>query len=87
MSELVKTNMLPRKIKTINLAGEPLPKSLADALYDKFGVEKVINLYGPSEDTTYSTVELIERNDEKITIGFPLSNSKEGIPCFFIHER
>lgn len=76
ISELVKTNTLPPKIKTINLAGEPLPKSLADALYDKFGVEKVINLYGPSEDTTYSTVELIERNDEKVTIGLPVANTK-----------
>ncbi|MCU1759750.1 AMP-binding protein, partial [Pseudomonas sp. 14P_8.1_Bac3] len=37
------------------LAGEPLKQTLVDALYEQPTVEHVYDLYGPSEDTTYST--------------------------------
>ncbi|WP_191055935.1 non-ribosomal peptide synthetase [Planktothrix sp. FACHB-1355] len=76
IAELVRTKNLPRNIRTINLAGEPLPKWLANSLYVDFGVENVFNLYGPSEDTTYSTVARIEPKAEKITIGTPLENTR-----------
>jgi non-ribosomal peptide synthetase component F len=37
---------------------------------------KVINCYGPSENTTYSTTYLIEKtHDSNIPIGKPVSNS------------
>ncbi|AJX76162.1 AMP-binding enzyme family protein [Burkholderia pseudomallei] len=54
---LLQTGRLPASVRTVNLAGEPLRQSLVDALYDA-GVERVYDLYGPSEDTTYSTCAL-----------------------------
>ena len=55
MGELVRGDAVPAGVITVNLAGEPLPGSLVDALYERCGVQRVLNLYGPSEDTTYST--------------------------------
>ncbi|MEX3777264.1 non-ribosomal peptide synthase/polyketide synthase [Pseudomonas sp. MYb118] len=46
---------IPASVRIINLAGEPLKQSLVDALYQQATVEHVYDLYGPSEDTTYST--------------------------------
>ena len=42
-------------VRTVNLAGEPLPRALADQIWATGTVEALWNLYGPSEDTTYST--------------------------------
>jgi amino acid adenylation domain-containing protein len=58
MAELVRQRSLPPSVRTVNLAGEPLPRPLVDALYALGTVERVWNLYGPSEDTTYSTLAL-----------------------------
>src|SRR5439155_21489059 len=41
----------------------------------KTKVRKVYNLYGPTEDTTYSTYALVPREGE-VTIGKPLSNTQ-----------
>src|SRR5262245_9699001 len=55
MAELVRSVGLPASVRTVNLAGEPLTRALVEALYATGTVEQVLNLYGPSEDTTYST--------------------------------
>ncbi|HVG09973.1 MAG TPA: amino acid adenylation domain-containing protein [Thermoanaerobaculia bacterium] len=66
---------LPERVRTVNLAGEPLKGSLAQALY-AIGVERVRNLYGPSEDTTYSTFETVERASQREpTIGRPITGT------------
>ncbi|WP_277964676.1 non-ribosomal peptide synthetase [Pseudomonas sp. RIT-To-2] len=52
---LLEAGHIPASIHTINLAGEPLKQSLVDALYRLGHVKQVYDLYGPSEDTTYST--------------------------------
>lgn len=61
-------------MRTVNLAGEPLRQSLVDALYDA-GVERVYDLYGPSEDTTYSTCALRTPRGRP-SIGSPISNTQ-----------
>ena len=62
MKELADAGALPESVRTVNLAGEPLQRSLVDAIYERFpGVERVYDLYGPSEDTTYSTFARIDR--------------------------
>ncbi|MEE8523391.1 MAG: amino acid adenylation domain-containing protein [Thermoanaerobaculia bacterium] len=53
MAELA--GRLPASVRTVNLAGEPLPQSLVDDIYEQESVRHVYDLYGPSEDTTYST--------------------------------
>ncbi|MCU1350199.1 MAG: tycC4, partial [Acidobacteria bacterium] len=58
MEELVRAGAIPPSVRTINLAGEPLPARLVDRIYDTTAAAKVYDLYGPSEDTTYSTFVL-----------------------------
>ena len=53
LAELVRGG-LPPGVRTVNLAGEPLSSALAEQIHAA-GVERLYNLYGPSEDTTYST--------------------------------
>ena len=66
---------LPASVRVINLAGEPLTTELADRVYDVPSVAKVYDLYGPSEDTTYSTFALRRRGDPA-TIGRPIANTR-----------
>ncbi|NEQ96452.1 MAG: amino acid adenylation domain-containing protein, partial [Cyanothece sp. SIO2G6] len=51
---------IPSTVTTVNLAGEPLPQPLVNQLYEKPHIRAVYNLYGPSEDTTYSTAAKIK---------------------------
>ncbi len=75
MAELVRAGALPAGVRTVNLAGEPLKGSLARAVQE-LGVERVLNLYGPSEDTTYSTCEVVERGSRREpTIGRPIAGT------------
>jgi acyl-coenzyme A synthetase/AMP-(fatty) acid ligase/acyl carrier protein len=75
-AELVRTGALPETARTINLAGEPLPPSLAARLYEQKFVERVNNLYGPSEDTTYSTWEEVGRGASEVSIGRVVSGGR-----------
>ncbi|OHU90807.1 MULTISPECIES: non-ribosomal peptide synthetase [Pseudoalteromonas] len=77
MTALLSLNKLPTSVSTINLAGEPLARELVDALYERAHVECVYNLYGPSEDTTYSTYVLVPKNQKaKPTIGRPIKGTQ-----------
>ena len=75
MTELVRAGGVPPSVITVNLAGEALPKTLVGSLYQLANIERVRNLYGPSEDTTYSTYALIE-SGERPTIGRPVANTQ-----------
>ncbi|HEV2148279.1 MAG TPA: amino acid adenylation domain-containing protein, partial [Longimicrobiaceae bacterium] len=81
MAELLRAGALPGSVRTVNLAGEPLRRALSDALYAA-GVERVYDLYGPSEDTTYSTWVLREAGGPE-TIGRPLP----GTQAYVLDER
>ena len=77
MTELVRAGALHSSVRVVNLAGEPLRRELAARIYAQDGVEAVHNLYGPSEDTTYSTGARVERADEREpAIGRPLPNTR-----------
>ncbi|NPD30135.1 amino acid adenylation domain-containing protein, partial [Corallococcus exiguus] len=75
MAQLVRLNAVPPSVQVINLAGEALPETLAKAVYAVPTVRKLYNLYGPSEDTTYSTWSLVGRA-EVPNIGRPLTNTR-----------
>ena len=72
IAELVRGEGLPPTVRTVVLAGEPLPRRLVDEIYACAGVERVCNCYGPSEDTTYSTYALIDRAGGPPPIGRPV---------------
>ncbi|MCB9251761.1 MAG: amino acid adenylation domain-containing protein [Flavobacteriales bacterium] len=73
MEYLFKEGTDLKNIRAINLAGEPMSRYLEQQL-ESSGKE-VRNLYGPTEDTTYSTVYRFEKG-KKLTIGRPISNTK-----------
>ena len=75
IAALLRDNAIPDNVKIINLAGEALTASLVDGLYQNTAVDRVYDLYGPSEDTTYSTFTLRE-SGKAATIGQPISNTK-----------
>lgn len=78
VAELVFANAIPPSIQTVNLAGEPFRYQLVHQLYAA-GARRVFNLYGPSEDTTYSTYALLDPHGslaERPSIGRPISNTQ-----------
>nr|QEO74124.1 AMP-dependent synthetase and ligase [uncultured bacterium] len=76
IAELLREDALPASVRTVNLAGEALPRALADRVYARPGTERLYNLYGPSEDTTYSTWTLVERSTQRQpSIGRPVHDT------------
>ncbi|HKP12016.1 MAG TPA: amino acid adenylation domain-containing protein, partial [Blastocatellia bacterium] len=77
MAELMNLGAVPASVRTVNLAGEALHNALAQRVYEQGNIERVYNLYGPSEDTTYSTFALIGKGDDRpVPIGRPVTNSQ-----------
>jgi amino acid adenylation domain-containing protein/FkbH-like protein len=77
MAELLRASGLPASVRVANLAGEPLARGLAERLYRDTAVDRVVNLYGPSEDTTYSTWAVIDRHDPRPpSIGAPIAGGR-----------
>ncbi|MES1241997.1 MAG: amino acid adenylation domain-containing protein [Acidobacteriota bacterium] len=73
LSELLHADSLPSSLRVVNLAGEPLPRVLAERLRASGRAGRLYNLYGPSEDTTYSTGARISWDDEgEPPIGRPI---------------
>ncbi|MFK5893891.1 MAG: amino acid adenylation domain-containing protein [Pseudomonadota bacterium] len=74
---LTQHNKIPSSVETVNLAGEPLRRSVIDDIYASSKVGAVYNLYGPSEDTTYSTYVRIDKGDAREpSIGRALDNTQ-----------
>ncbi len=76
MAELLRLGAVPASVRTVNLAGEALRRSLVDRVRTLGTVGRVLNLYGPSEDTTYSTELEVGEGPGEPTIGRPLPNSR-----------
>ena len=74
ISGLLDVGGLPASVRTVNLAGEPLVRDLVDCLYAA-GVERVWNLYGPTEHTTYATGARIVPGSGKPSIGRPIEGN------------
>jgi amino acid adenylation domain-containing protein len=78
---LVDAQAVPASVKVVNLAGEALPVALVNALLaqgvGQGGVARVCNLYGPSEDTTYSSWASFDAPlTGAMTIGKPINNTR-----------
>ncbi|MBC8126445.1 MAG: amino acid adenylation domain-containing protein, partial [Gloeobacteraceae cyanobacterium ES-bin-144] len=74
-SALIEAGIIPKTVKTINLAGEALSENLANLVLAAVPGVKLYDLYGPSEDTVYSTFARRLPN-QRATIGKPISNTK-----------
>ncbi|GHJ47710.1 hypothetical protein Cs7R123_50520 [Catellatospora sp. TT07R-123] len=53
--------------------GEPLPPRLAQRLRERTG--RLVNVYGPTETTIWSTAAEIPADPQRVTIGGPLANT------------
>ena len=75
MKELMRVDGVSASVRTVNLAGELLQTQLVEQIYRQETVEQVFDLYGPSEDTTYSTYALRSATGPA-TIGRPIANTQ-----------
>ncbi|MFF2063345.1 amino acid adenylation domain-containing protein [Streptomyces sp. NPDC058200] len=76
LNVLLRRSAVPATTVVLNVAGEPLSKELVNAAFDSTGIERLYNLYGPSEDTTYSTWKCFTGPTEHPpTIGVPVHNT------------
>ncbi|MEE4150888.1 syringopeptin non-ribosomal peptide synthetase SypC, partial [Pseudomonas viridiflava] len=77
LKALLDVNGLPESVHTVNVAGEALKRSLVESLFEKTGVQRLCNLYGPSETTTYSSWVAMDREDGFAAhIGKPVGNTQ-----------
>ncbi|HZI03814.1 MAG TPA: amino acid adenylation domain-containing protein, partial [Archangium sp.] len=77
MAELLRAQGVPSSVRTVNLAGEPLTAALSRLIHEQPHVEALYNLYGPTEDTTYSTYVRVPRElHGEPTIGKPLAGTQ-----------
>ncbi|MDZ8261482.1 non-ribosomal peptide synthetase [Nostoc sp. ChiQUE01b] len=77
ISQLIRNNSIPRTVQAVNIAGEPLQNQLVQQLYQQNNIQQVFNLYGPSEDTTYSTSCWIHPGASNTPpIGRPIHNTQ-----------
>ncbi len=84
LAEALREGPLPASVVTVNLAGEALPRALADRLLEGRSPAgprppRLWNLYGPSEDTTYSTGGEVTAGTAPPAIGRPLPGTRAGV--------
>lgn len=73
---LLEHDALPRSVRVVNMAGEPLTAQLVHAVHNSISGVRVVNLYGPSETTTYSTyAELGANTVDPVPIGRPVDGT------------
>jgi amino acid adenylation domain-containing protein len=68
---LLLTGDLPRV--TALCGGEPLPLKLAQQLRSR--VARLVNVYGPTETTIWSTAWEVPEHPERVTVGRPIANT------------
>ena len=75
-AELLRENRLPPTVRVWMTGGEPVPPQLARELHAGAAVRRVIDVYGPTEDTTYSTAWEVPRDVRRMSVGAPLANGR-----------
>ncbi|WP_246774145.1 non-ribosomal peptide synthetase [Bradyrhizobium diazoefficiens] len=90
IAALVDQKTVPVSAKVINSCGERLKAAVIEKAFERSRIEKICNLYAPSETTTYSTWICMRRGEAVIeTIGRPIANTRvylldgEGVPVPF----
>jgi natural product biosynthesis luciferase-like monooxygenase protein/amino acid adenylation domain-containing protein len=75
ISKIISQGPLPDSVMTVNLAGEALKESLVKAVYQAGKLQRVNNLYGPTETTTYSSWKTVTP-DNRVLIGKATGNTQ-----------
>ena len=79
MQALLAAGRPPAGIRCLVFGGEVLKRSLVDQLHALQPAPRVVNVYGPTEDTVFSTVKELPAGVETITIGKPVPSSRSYI--------
>ncbi|HET7461434.1 MAG TPA: amino acid adenylation domain-containing protein, partial [Longimicrobium sp.] len=75
-AELLRDGRFPAEVETVLLGGEPVPLPLILALHDLPAVRRVLNLYGPTEDTTYTTCADLQPGLVRVPVGRPIAGGR-----------
>jgi amino acid adenylation domain-containing protein len=77
LAELVRARRIPDSVRVVVTGGERLKNALVQELYETTHVERLYNIYGPTEFTTCCTAALTRRGaDRDPSVGPPLSNTQ-----------
>ncbi|MCP4727737.1 MAG: AMP-binding protein, partial [bacterium] len=75
--QLLEAGTISDTVRVINVAGEPLSKEIVNQSITQTSIDRILNLYGPSEDTTYTTyAEFKEELSVSPSIGRPIDNKR-----------
>jgi amino acid adenylation domain-containing protein/non-ribosomal peptide synthase protein (TIGR01720 family) len=75
-AELLRGGGIPAGVKTLNLCGEAIPPDLARAIHALGTVATLNNLYGPTEDTVFSTSWRVQPGADRILVGRPVAGTR-----------
>ncbi|MEG3190836.1 amino acid adenylation domain-containing protein [Lysobacter sp. D1-1-M9] len=79
MQGLLAAGGLPEGVRCVVLGGDVLKRPLVEQLHALAQRPRVLNVYGPTENTVYSTGTEVPAGVETITIGKPMLNSRSYI--------
>ncbi len=80
MAELLRAGSVPDSVRTLGIGGEPLPPHMVERIYAAGRIQRIINIYGPTEDTVDSAWSEIRRGCTHPTIGRPVP----GTYCYLL---
>ena len=75
VAELVRIGKFPSWVRTVNLGGEAVPPALVEALAAAAPGARILDVYGPTEDTVYSAFSRLEPG-RPVTIGVPVTGTR-----------
>jgi amino acid adenylation domain-containing protein len=76
LSTLLKVGGVPSSVRAVNLGGESSPDELVQQLNEQDIIQRIIHVYGPTEDTTYSTCSFIWPSaGGRLPIGRPIADT------------
>ncbi|KDM91761.1 non-ribosomal peptide synthetase [Photobacterium galatheae] len=77
LEALITAQAIPDSVQTLIVGGEPLSKKRVNNIFQTSQIRRIYNLYGPTEDTIYSTYSLIEGElDVEPVIGRPVNDTR-----------
>ncbi|HEX9936502.1 MAG TPA: amino acid adenylation domain-containing protein [Longimicrobium sp.] len=75
-AELLREDRLPPTVRVWMVGGEAVPAPLARQVHAWGEARRVMNVYGPTEDTTYSTACDVPRDVRRMSVGGPIANGR-----------
>ncbi|HLX48052.1 MAG TPA: amino acid adenylation domain-containing protein [Streptosporangiaceae bacterium] len=77
VNDLLDADRLPATVRTAIVGGEALWPGLAEKVYQRSSVERLVNLYGPAECTSYASMATVDRSPAGVLpIGRPVANTR-----------